>query len=111
MLMNLLKWFWLYPSMVMTTWTVLTFAAAWTFRRNRAFPRVFGLHLMMMQLNPKDEMLYQRPSLRMGLGYLAIGISPVGGVLFLACLAVTVFFMQAGVQGYRERRTKKQVST
>lgn len=111
MLMNLLNWLWLYPSMAMTVWTVLTLVAAWTFRRNRAFPRLFGLHLMMMQLNPKDEILYQRPSLGMALGYLAIGISPLGGVLLLACLAVAAVFTYARVQVYFERRTKKQVST
>jgi hypothetical protein len=111
MLMNLLKWFWLYPAIAMTAWTVMTVVAAWTFRRNRAFPRVFGLHLMMMQLNPKDEILYQRPSAGAALGYLGIGISPVGGILLIANLAVATLFTYARVQVYFERRTKKQVST
>jgi len=111
MLMNFLKWFWVYSSLVMTAWTVLTVVAAWTFRRNRAFPRVFGLHLMMMQLNPKDEILYTRPSLGMAIGYLALSISPLGGVLLIASLYVVGVFAYASVRLYGEQRSKRQIST
>lgn len=110
MLMNLLEWFWFYPSIVMTVWTVLTFVAAWTYRRNRAFPRVFGLHLMMLQLNPKDEILYSRPSSMSVLVYLALGVTPVVGlVLLIVGLAIPLLPLLGQLRETLHKRTKKHV--
>jgi hypothetical protein len=80
---------WTYPAAIMTAWTLLTLAVAWTAPLNRPIPGIIGVHPMMMQLNPKDEILYSRPSLWMALAYLVVGAIP------LVCALLLVFLVWA----------------
>lgn len=90
-LINLL---WIYPCVIMTVWTILTALAGWTFKRNRPFPGFFGVHPMMMMLNPKDEMLYSRPSVASVLCFLVIGLIPMLNfiiLLWVICIMVAYY--------------------
>ena len=81
---------WVYPSAILTVWTLLTLTVAWTARLNRPIPRIFGVHPVLMQYNPKDEFLYTRPSPLDAVVCLVIGLVPVicavalAGILWFA---------------------------
>lgn len=87
---------WTYPAAIMTAWTLLTLVVVWTAPLNRPIPGVIGTHPMMMQLNPKDEMLYSRPSLTMALAYLVLGAIPIVCALLLLFLGWVIGSVQYG---------------
>jgi hypothetical protein len=75
---------WVYPAVIMTLWTLLTLLLAWTLPLNKRVPAIIGQHCLLLMLNPKDEYLYQRPSLLLALGFLVAGVIPVVCALMLA---------------------------
>jgi hypothetical protein len=75
---------WVYPAVIMTLWTLLTLLLAWTLPLNQRVPVIVPRHVLLLVLNPKDEYLYQRPSLLLALVFLVAGVIPVVCALMLA---------------------------
>ena len=104
MLFNLL---WYYPAIAMTWWTVIVALVAWLMPLNRKVPFFAGTHGMLMMLNPKDEMLYQRPSALMVLGFLVLGLVPIVNA---ALLLFHVFIMAVALNEYAKQLKRKRLT-
>lgn len=93
---------WAFPAAVLTAWTLLTAILAWTLPLKREVPLIIAGHLLLMLYNPKDEYLYQRPSLSAVVAVLAVGLIPVVSVLLLCLHAWLVWTYQS--EQLRNRR-------
>jgi hypothetical protein len=74
---------WAYPAVIMTLWTLLTLWLTRTLPLKKRVPAFIAGHVLLLVYNPKDDYLYQRPSLRLGLCFLVIGVIPVICALML----------------------------
>jgi len=87
-LINLL---WIYPAIILTIWTLLTFLVMRILPQNRTMPSLFAVHPMAMMYNPKDNILYGRPSMLEGLLFLIAGLIPlVNAIGLVAVIAMLV---------------------
>ena len=95
---------WVFPAAILTGWTLLTATLSWTLPLNRKVPLIITGHLLLMLYNPKDEYLYQRPSLSVVLAVLALGLVPVVSLLLLCFHAWLVWVYQ--MEQFREWRKR-----
>ncbi len=99
---------WVYPALGMTVFTLLTAVVAWTLRLGSSMPFPMACHAMCFMLNPKDDKLYQRPSVLAVLGFLLAGAIPVVcalmALLHLAAMALLV------AEYVRQARKKRQAA-
>lgn len=101
-LINLL---WIYPAIILTVWTLLTFLVMRAMPLSRPISHLFAAHPMAMMYNPKDNMLYQRPSRLTGLVFLIGGLVPVVNVLSL--MAVLAIALTASLSHAKSKSRKK----
>jgi hypothetical protein len=98
---------WVYPAAIMTTWTLFIVLIGWTLPLNKRIPAFVPTHLLLLSNNPKDEYLYQRPSLLLALGFLLVGLIP--GV---CALLLSVHLWLAGlcwVEAFKISRRKSTI--
>lgn len=108
--MNATHVLWTGPAALMTLWTVSTLLVAWTGKLDRRIPAIISLHLMLMMLNPKDDYLYQRPSLLAGLTFLLLSALPGFSILlFAGNLSLLAIWAYVAIKEKAKKR--KSVST
>lgn len=92
---------WVVPSVTITTWTLL--AAAWALMAplNSRVPTFIGTHLLLWVHNPKDDVLYRRPSPAMVGAALVAGLVPL---ISLAMLAFQVYMLSLYLVVQRESK-------
>ncbi|KWU26388.1 hypothetical protein [Burkholderia cenocepacia] len=101
--------FWALPAVFMTLWTMLTAVLAWTLPLRKSVPTIIAGHILLAIYNPKDDYLYQRPSVPTVLAILAIGLVPLVSLLLLAFHAFLVWTYQS--EQCRQRRKRASALT
>lgn len=99
---------WVYPAVIMTSWTLVTLVAGWLAPLNRPAPFVLSLHPMVILLTVNGR-IADRPSLWMMLIFLALGIVPIVGLAALILSIWTSTSMQCHrLKIYRRGRAPQQ---
>lgn len=74
---------WVIPALSLMAWTVATFIAAQLVPLSKPIWPIFGTHPLLMMRNPKDDNLYERPTLLEATVFVLLGCVPVVNLLFL----------------------------
>lgn len=78
------------PAALMTAWTLVAAFLAFTRPLGSKMPVIAATHVLKLQMNPKDEFLYQRPSRWMTFVALVLGALPA---INLAVLSAHLWFL------------------
>lgn len=97
----LLKIIWLYPALLTLLWTAFALTKCWTTRLNRPIPFFVGVHPLLFLLNPKNDILVERPSLIRTVSFTVAILIP------LVALVLLVFYSWWLVPVALDARKKK----
>ena len=100
----LITFLWIVPAAIWTLWTLSAAFVGWVQSLDTKVNFLFGSNALLMSMNPKDEYLYERPSILRVLLFVSVGWIPIGG---LALLGFNAYCAIAGAIAYRRSQQTK----